>query len=156
MSIGDIASDARGSGARFNTGKPPTELVPLRDAAALFGPPLAPVVTCLAQFQEGGGLPDLRAAYRALGPLREVWSEEAAVFGYGAAKYAAWNWAKGMAWTVPLACAVRHLLALDSGETNDPESGLPHRGHIACNLRMLIFYQSSFPEGDDRPAILRR
>ena len=30
MSVGDVTSDARGSGARFNDGKPPLDLIPLR------------------------------------------------------------------------------------------------------------------------------
>lgn len=32
----------------------------------------------------------------------------------------------------------RHWLAYLSGETNDPESGLPHLHHIACNVAFLI------------------
>lgn len=31
----------------------------------------------------------------------------------------------------------RHLFALMDGEQNDPESGLPHIGHIMCNT---VFY----------------
>jgi len=57
---------------------------------------------------------------------------------------------KGMKWSVPIACALRHELAIRLGEENDPESGLPHRGHIACNLIMLMYYVENYPEGDDR------
>lgn len=32
----------------------------------------------------------------------------------------------------------RHWLAYLSGETNDPESGLPHLWHLACNAAFLI------------------
>lgn len=32
----------------------------------------------------------------------------------------------------------RHWLAYLSGEINDPESGLPHLHHMACNLAFLI------------------
>ena len=32
----------------------------------------------------------------------------------------------------------RHLLAYFSGEKNDPESGLPHLHHAACNIAFLI------------------
>lgn len=61
-----------------------------------------------------------------------------------------WNWAKGMAWSIPIACAARHLLAMMNGEVLDPESGFPHRGHAMANLIMLLTYQDTFPEGDDR------
>ena len=32
----------------------------------------------------------------------------------------------------------RHWLSYLSGETNDPESGLPHLWHLACNAAFLI------------------
>lgn len=110
MSIGDVNSAEKGSGARFNDGKPAMELIPL----------------CTL---EG----------------------EARVWAYGAKKYAAWNWAKGMPWSVPLGCLLRHLSAFQRGEDIDPESGLPHLDHIACNVRMLKLFSLNYPEGDDRP-----
>lgn len=110
MTIGDINSQARGSGARFNSAKPDFSLIPL------------------------GTLTD-----------------EARVWMYGREKYAAWNWAKGMPWSVPFACLMRHMAAWQSGEANDPESGLPHLAHAMCNLRMLTLFASTYPEGDDRP-----
>lgn len=108
--IGDVNSTAKGSGARYNSGKPDYSLIPLST-------------------MEG----------------------EARVWAYGKQKYAAWNWAKGMAWSVPFACLMRHLAAWQRGEENDAESGLPHLDHAMCNLRMLKLYASKFPEGDDRP-----
>lgn len=156
MAIGDITSNAKGTGARFNDGKAPMEYIPLRLLAAHFGH-LKPVVLMLGQWQAGGDVDDLLAAYSFLGDdLREVVFEEARVFEYGTKKYAPWNWTKGMPWSVPLACATRHLLAMDASEELDPESGLPHRGHVACNIRMLMHYVDHYPEGDDRPAALRR
>jgi hypothetical protein len=110
MSIGDVTSDAKGSGARFNGGKPDFSLLPL----------------CTLE-------------------------DEVKVWMYGKQKYAAWNWAKGMPWSVPLACLMRHMAAWQRGEENDPESGLPHLAHAMCNLRMLTLYASTYPEGDDRP-----
>ncbi len=77
--------------------------------------------------------------------------DEARVWMYGKRKYAAWNWAKGMDWSIPLACALRHLSAWQRGEDTDPESGLPHLAHAMCNLRMLTLYSMTYPEGDDRP-----
>lgn len=111
MSIGDVTSDERGSGARFNDGKVRLDLIPL------------------------SALQDC-----------------ARVFDYGRQKYAAWNWAKGMDWSVPYGCLLRHMAAWFDGEENDPESGLPHLGHAMCNLVMLATFARTFAEGDDRPA----
>ena len=108
--VGDVNSNERGSGARYNTNKPDLSLIPL----------------CTLE-------------------------DEARVWMYGKQKYAAWNWAKGMNWSIPLACALRHLAAWQRGEENDQESGLPHLAHAMCNLRMLTLYSKQYPEGDDRP-----
>lgn len=48
------------------------------------------------------------------------------------------NWKKGLDQKEILDSLTRHLFALISGEENDPESGLPHIGHIMCNS---LFYQ---------------
>ena len=112
MSVGDVKSAARGSGARFNTGKHPLRFTPLH-------------------LLESGN---------------RVWA-------YGANKYAAWNWAKGMAWSVPYECMLRHLAAWYRGEDIDPESGESHLGHIMCNILMLEHFKTAFPEGDDRPKL---
>lgn len=77
--------------------------------------------------------------------------DEARVWEYGEKKYAAWNWARGMKWSVPYECALRHLARWQAGEENDGESGLPHLAHAMCNLRMLTLYSKTYKEGDDRP-----
>lgn len=92
-----------------------------------------------------GGKPDL-----SLIPMATL-CDEARVWEYGKAKYAAWNWAKGMVWSAPFASLMRHMAAWQSGEDVDAESGLPHLAHAACNLRMLTMYTKTYPEGDDRP-----
>lgn len=92
-----------------------------------------------------GGKPDF-----SLIPLCTL-EDEARVWEYGKAKYASWNWAKGMPWSVCFACLIRHMAAWQRGEENDPESGLPHLAHAMCNLRMLTLYSKTYPEGDDRP-----
>ncbi|MEL6236979.1 MAG: dATP/dGTP diphosphohydrolase domain-containing protein [Pseudomonadota bacterium] len=154
QNIGDVHSDARGSGARYNAGKAALELIPLRLIAeqqrrARGGVAYVDALFALARFQEGGTADDLHAAIDAVGP---AWEECAAVFDYGRAKYAEWNWAKGMPWSVPLACAVRHLfLGMMTGEMLDAESQKPHRGHFLCNVVMLLTYLRTYPEGDDRP-----
>lgn len=108
--IGDINSTAKGSAARYNSGKVDFSLIPM----------------CTLE-------------------------DEARVWEYGKAKYAAWNWAKGMPWSAVFASMMRHMAAWQRGEELDPESGLPHLAHAQCNLRMLTLYATMYPEGDDRP-----
>ncbi len=54
-----------------------------------------------------------------------------AVLEYGAKKYAPDNWKLIEQHRYEDALA-RHYLAFTSGETHDPESGLPHIDHILC------------------------
>lgn len=76
----------------------------------------------------------------------------ARVFMGGKLKYAEWNWAKGMQWSVCVDCALRHITKWWwIGEDNDPETGEHHLDHAICNLLMLRHYLKAFPEGDDRP-----
>jgi hypothetical protein len=155
--IGDVHSTAKGSGARYNTGKPSYELIPL----SLINVHFTKVDTdwtdaqrrainaldALGMFQaREGHLSDVTTA------LGDHWDDCARVFDYGRRKYAEWNWAKGMAWSVPIGCAARHLMAIIRGETTDPESGHSHVGHVFCNIVMLATYRGTFTEGDDRPA----
>ncbi len=154
--VGDLNSNAAGTGARFNEGKPDYSLVPLK----LMGETLmrvhptgpahvaARAIFLLGCYQSSRDIAVLYAIIEELG-AQEGWLESARVFEYGKRKYAAWNWAKGMPWSVPLACAVRHLLAMLAGEQMDAESGLPHRGHVFCNLSMLITYAVTYRDGDD-------
>lgn len=159
--VGDVNSTALGSGARFNAGKPDLSLIPIDILGATLtgiGTPRASnpsdraleAMTNLGKWQRTGATSYL---YLALDNLNDPVNDAARVFTYGTKKYAAWNWAKGMAWSVPVACAGRHALAILKGEINDPVesggSGLPHEGHIACNLIMLIFFTEHFPQGND-------
>lgn len=163
-SVGDVHSSAKGSGARFNGGKIPVDLIPLRMIGELFmrggqdlsGPEIdvALALIYLGEYQaRTRGVEALYEALDVLGDPVEVVRECAQVFDYGRKKYAAWNWSKGMAWSIPFGCAGRHsVFGVLAGEHLDPESGYPHRGHIACNITMLIAYAECYPEGDDRPA----
>jgi Domain of unknown function (DUF5664) len=161
--VGDIDSDKPGTGARYNAGKMRVDLLPLRVLHAYYsnhfyaGP--APgrnhALNCLlmlAEWQERGEVDDL---YLAMSALPNTWEACCQVFEYGSRKYNSFNWAKGMAWSIPLACAVRHLLKIiEDGQINDDESGLPHVGHVYCNLCMLLTYHETYREGDDRPRSL--
>lgn len=56
----------------------------------------------------------------------------AKVLTFGAKKYSANNWRKGLEFSRVHSALMRHLLAIQQGEVTDPESGLPHIDHIGC------------------------
>lgn len=157
MAVGDIDGTARGTAARYNDNKPPLELIPLEIIAYSFSglqrsalqDDVLSALRGLGRFQTerdaDGALAD------ALSDLSPYWADAARVFDYGRRKYSEWNWARGQNWSVPLACAARHALAVLGGEELDTESGLPHVGHMLCNLVMLRAFVTSYPEGDDLP-----
>ena len=37
-----------------------------------------------------------------------------------------------------MAALLRHLMAYQAGEVNDPESGMPHLWHVATNAAFLV------------------
>lgn len=176
MPVGDVNSNVIGSGARYNDGKVPLDLLDIHtlylakaidDGQVLNRDPL----WYLAKWYDGGGesslirasqvvsmnakfWPDGKVGKLSFGHI--AWDECARVFEYGAKKYSANNWRKGMVWSIPLGCMLRHLQHLEAGELIDDESGLTHIGHLLCNATMLVSYASVYPEGDDRPKILRR
>jgi hypothetical protein len=73
-----------------------------------------------------------------------------AVMTYGAKKYAPHNWRKGFPWSSIVDSLERHLAAWKDGEDDDPESGLPHLAHIACNVAFLIEHYDAGLGVDDR------
>lgn len=153
MSVGDVTSTERGSGARYNDGKPELAQIPVRlwiDSFAwadLCPAWLIDSLRNLAEYQETGEYARIRAAFQHI--PTEVLCDAARVFTYGAIKYAQWNWAKGMPWSVPFNCALRHAAALAMGEETDQESGETHAAHYACNIVMLRWYIMYYPEGED-------
>ena len=70
------------------------------------------------------------------------------VLTFGAKKYEPNNWQK-----VPdavnryYAAAQRHLLAWREGEKIDPESGLSHLYHVACNMMFLSWFDKENKDG---------
>lgn len=150
MAIGDVNSDARGSGARFNDGKVPLEYIPVsafRQSLSHIDGQIMRSLDALACFQAG----DDEVISVALRYASSYVGEAALVLAYGAQKYAPWNWAKGMPWSVCFGSAMRHVYAVERGESIDAESGLHHYGHYTCNLLFLAHYAEYYPEGDDRP-----
>jgi len=73
------------------------------------------------------------------------------VLTYGARKYAPNNWREGIDASRLYAALQRHLLAFWQGEDIDPESGLPHLSHAACELMFLQWMTDNRPnDHDDR------
>lgn len=158
--------NAYGSGIRFNEGKVPYEYLPLdvlvsfldRHKEEPIGPVFDPKIMLLrlAAWQRRDEMPitDL-VLYSMDKEGLPGFAEAARVFKHVTERpvkpYPMWNWARGMKWSIPLGCAVRHTLAMMAGEVNDPETELPHRGHLQCNLIMLLCYKAIYPDGDDRP-----
>src|SRR5690349_20922354 len=62
------------------------------------------------------------------------------VLMFGAQKYDDHNWKKGLNKDQILESMQRHLAALMNGEMCDPESGLPHVGHIMCNAMFFQYF----------------
>lgn len=56
----------------------------------------------------------------------------------GAGVHGEYNWLDDPEWTRLVAAADRHILAIRRGEDIDPESGLPHAGHLMWNAHALL------------------
>ena len=64
------------------------------------------------------------------------------VLTFGANKYEPNNWQKVEdAEDRYYAAALRHLIAWRKGEKTDPESGLSHLDHVACNIMFLQHFE---------------
>ncbi len=72
------------------------------------------------------------------------------VLTYGASKYGAHNWREGIEASRLYGALQRHLNAFWAGEDSDPESGLHHLGHAACELMFLHWTVTNIPARDDR------
>jgi hypothetical protein len=84
-----------------------------------------------------------------LDPL--VLEEMSRVMGYGAQKYAKYNWMKGLAHGRVFAAAMRHMCAYWRGEDRDPETSIHHLAHALCSLMMLFGLVMRETGEDDRP-----
>lgn len=72
------------------------------------------------------------------------------VLEYGAKKYSADNWKKGLSYVSTCNSLMRHWICFMGGEDLDKESGLPHVGHILANALFLSYYYQFKKEFDDR------
>jgi hypothetical protein len=69
---------------------------------------------------------------------------------FGAKKYGDQNWRGGLAWTRVLGAAMRHLLAFLGGEDKDPETGISHLAHLGACAMMMLEYEVTHKELDNR------
>ena len=161
-SVGDPDSKEKGSGARANSGKADYSLQPLYqlvDQLHEYDVAVAGVLNGMANFQITHNPVHLYDCMEILfvniddkADLSFFMDEVCKVWADGKIKYNAWNWSKGMPWSVALACGVRHILELTNGfDVDDKESGHKTWAHAVCNIQMLIHYTQYYPEGNDLP-----
>jgi hypothetical protein len=74
----------------------------------------------------------------------------AQVMTFGEKKYTSHNWRNGFPWSRVMSATFRHLFAWLSGEDKDPESGLSHLAHAACNICFLLEFEVTKQDKDDR------
>lgn len=75
----------------------------------------------------------------------------AKVLAFGARKYGARNWERGMAYGRLYGATLRHLTAWWEGEKADPETGFSHLSHAACCVLFLMAFELRGIGDDDRP-----
>lgn len=69
-------------------------------------------------------------------------AEVAKVLQFGATKYGAYNWTRGMSYSRLVGAACRHLLQeWWCGRKVDSETGLSHLAHAACCILFLLAYE---------------
>lgn len=80
----------------------------------------------------------------------EFLTETALVLTFGAVKYDVDNWRKGIPVRRLLDATLRHVNAINAGEDADPETGLHHAAHAACELMFAMWMIRHRPDLDDR------
>jgi hypothetical protein len=77
--------------------------------------------------------------------------ELARVAGFGAKKYAPFNYLRGFVWSLSYNALQRHILLFMSGEDRDSESGRLHMAHAAWHCLALLSFSIRQLGTDDRP-----
>lgn len=72
------------------------------------------------------------------------------VAGFGATKYARFNFLRGYAWSLSADALLRHMCAWLDGEDRDPESGCHHMAHVAWHGLALTAFCLRNVGTDDR------
>jgi hypothetical protein len=81
---------------------------------------------------------------------REALEGAAKALTFGANKYNAHNFKKGIEYSRLVDAVMRHLIAWVDGEDNDLESGLSHLDRALASLSMLKYMEVNKTEMDDR------
>lgn len=74
----------------------------------------------------------------------------AEIMTFGKKKYSANNWRGGITYSRLLAAALRHIFLYLGGESKDPETGKSHLAHAMCCLMMILEFEDTRPDLDDR------
>ncbi len=70
-------------------------------------------------------------------------AEVVKVLQFGAKKYAARNWERGIAHSRTFAATQRHLVAwFYHGEDHDPETGIHHLAHAGCEVLFALAFET--------------
>lgn len=86
-----------------------------------------------------------------LSHLTKVFMEEVArAMMVGEKKYARYNYCKGHKVSQLIAAIIRHAVAYNEGEENDPIDGQSHLGSIGANVNMLLRQRELGTLIDDR------
>jgi len=80
-------------------------------------------------------------------------NEIAKVLTFGAAKYEARNWEKGMDWSRAFGALQRHLTRWFHGQDTDKETRLTHLANAGCCLFFLLSWELRQVGTDDRPKL---
>lgn len=80
----------------------------------------------------------------------ESLEEIAKVLTFGSKKYGKNNWKGGLSYERLISASMRHIGQFNNGEDKDPETGISHVAHAACNLLFLIWMEKNRQDLDDR------
>lgn len=80
-------------------------------------------------------------------------NEIAKVLTFGASKYEARNWEKGMDWSRAFGALQRHLTRWFHGQDKDKETRLTHLSNAGCCLFFLLSWELRQVGKDDRPKL---
>jgi hypothetical protein len=83
----------------------------------------------------------------------EALNEVARVFAIGAAKYGDRNWESGLSWGRIFAAMMRHAWDFWRGERLDPVDGQHHLASVAWGAIVLMTYEQTKPDLDDRSIV---
>lgn len=78
----------------------------------------------------------------------EFLDEFGLVMTFGARKYSPDNWRGGFEYRRLIGAVLRHTMSWAKGEDADPETGLSHLAHAACEL-MFLFWMNKHRKGTD-------